>query len=227
MVAIGTPRPSVSTWRLLPSLPRSVGLGPTAAAGVRVLGGSGAFTRQPSAACQAHWMPCSCPYRCKHACHRRCNAPVATHRWKRSCTVVAGPNSRGRARHWQPVRNTYSTPSKTRRVSIHGRPPLGCSAGRKIGSAIVHNSSGTRQIVGSTSDATSRLFKFYLRHSLPEWQRVIGQILISSSAFIHSGYLTDVSHAILLSLQSADLPRGVVGASAHAKNAGHAVLPMP
>src|SRR5438128_6355971 len=38
MVAIGTPRPSVSTWRLLPSLPRSVGLGPTAAAGVRVLG---------------------------------------------------------------------------------------------------------------------------------------------------------------------------------------------
>src|SRR5713101_3537630 len=38
MVANGTPRPSVSTWRLLPSLPRSVGLGPTAAAGVRVLG---------------------------------------------------------------------------------------------------------------------------------------------------------------------------------------------
>jgi len=139
---------------------------------------SGAFTRQPWAACQAHWMPCSCPYRCKHACHRRCNAPVATHRWKRSCTVVAGPNSRGRARHWQPVRTTYSTPSKTRRVSIHGRPPLGCSAGRKIGSAIVHNSSGTRQIVGSTSDATSRLFKFYLRQSLPECSRVIGQILI-------------------------------------------------
>src|SRR6266487_3922347 len=38
MVANGTPRPSVSTWRLLPSLPRSVGLGPTDAAGVRVLG---------------------------------------------------------------------------------------------------------------------------------------------------------------------------------------------
>src|SRR6266699_188515 len=38
MVAKGTPRPSVSTWRLLPSLPRSVGLGPTDAAGVRVLG---------------------------------------------------------------------------------------------------------------------------------------------------------------------------------------------
>src|SRR5256712_11860755 len=38
MVAKGTPRPSVSIWRLLPSLPRSVGLGPTAAAGVRVLG---------------------------------------------------------------------------------------------------------------------------------------------------------------------------------------------
>src|SRR5712692_7024391 len=38
MVANGTPRPSVSTWRLLPSLPRSVGFGPTAAAGVRVLG---------------------------------------------------------------------------------------------------------------------------------------------------------------------------------------------
>src|SRR5437879_10104324 len=38
MVAIGTPRPSVSTWRVLPSLPRSVGLGPTAAAGVRVVG---------------------------------------------------------------------------------------------------------------------------------------------------------------------------------------------
>src|SRR5438552_6867845 len=38
MVANGTPRPSVSTWRLLPSLPRSVGFGPTDAAGVRVLG---------------------------------------------------------------------------------------------------------------------------------------------------------------------------------------------
>src|SRR3989442_13864948 len=38
MVANGTPRPSVSTWRLLPSLPRSVELGPTAAAGVRVVG---------------------------------------------------------------------------------------------------------------------------------------------------------------------------------------------
>src|SRR6266566_6456947 len=38
MVAIGTPRPSVSTWRVLPSLPRSVGSGPTAAAGVRVWG---------------------------------------------------------------------------------------------------------------------------------------------------------------------------------------------
>jgi hypothetical protein len=47
----GCPRPSVSSERFVPTLPRSVGLGPVFSPS------NGAFVIAPSALCHSHWMP--------------------------------------------------------------------------------------------------------------------------------------------------------------------------
>src|ERR1700693_204546 len=62
-MAKGMPAPSVKRLRLVPFLPRSVGLAPVAAFP------RGAFVIAPSTACHSHWIPSSSSYTCSPACH--------------------------------------------------------------------------------------------------------------------------------------------------------------
>src|SRR5882724_3582983 len=69
--------------------------------------------------------------------------PERTQFWNRRCTVWYGPYLGGRSCHGAPVRKTQSTPLRTVRRSLHGRPrPSGRtgSAGRMV-STIFHCSS--------------------------------------------------------------------------------------
>src|SRR2546423_14784431 len=75
---IGTPCPSVSTLRLTPLLPRSVGLGPVFSPP------KGALVIAPSIESHCQSIPqvpskCSC-----HACHHLRETPACTHYCKRS-----------------------------------------------------------------------------------------------------------------------------------------------
>jgi len=62
-------------------------------------------------------------------------APESTQFWNRRCTVWYGPYRGGRSFHGAPVRKIHSTPLRTLRGSLHGRPrPSGRtgSAGRMV-----------------------------------------------------------------------------------------------
>jgi len=83
---------------------------------------SGAFTKQPSADCQWRSSPTNASYSSKRRGQARAKAPVSIHSLKRSCTVDFGPNSRGTAPHWAPVRSTQSTPSNRGRSCVRGQP---------------------------------------------------------------------------------------------------------
>src|ERR1017187_10565201 len=80
--------------------PRSVGLGPTHSVA------SGALCIAPSILCQFHAMASISSYSASPACHRRRKKSPCCHFRKCKFTALALPNSRGRAFHWQPVRNT-------------------------------------------------------------------------------------------------------------------------
>src|SRR6266568_707736 len=135
MVAIGTPRPSVSTWRLLPSLPRSVGLGPTAAAGVRVLG---AVAPSPDSHRRLA-TPTGCPALARTAA-RTLATGVATPRspptagsghapWSPARTPAAGlATGSPSATHTAPRPRPAGCPSTA--VRLWGAPPAARSARR-------------------------------------------------------------------------------------------------
>ena len=100
--------------------PRSVGLDPTASCA------RGALTIPPSRLCHRHAIPCRSSYSASPFRHRRTNTPCCTQSRKYLWIELALPKrSSGKAFHWQPVRNTYTIPSNTRRGSKGGRPPPG------------------------------------------------------------------------------------------------------
>jgi hypothetical protein len=115
---------------------------------------SGALIKQPSADCQWRSRPTNSSYSSKRRVQAWANAPVRTHSWKRSCTVDFGPNSRGTAPHWAPVRSTQITPSKRGRSFVRGRPGFlrGLTTTNK-GARRAHSASSARQIVGSSLGA--------------------------------------------------------------------------
>jgi len=99
--------------------PRSVGFGPTASCA------SGAFTIAPSMLCHAQAIPSISSYSANPRRHIFTNTPHRFHSRKYACTELALPYSLGRAFHWQPVRKTYTIPSKTVRGGMRFRPPPG------------------------------------------------------------------------------------------------------
>ena len=100
--------------------PRSVGFGPTASCA------KGALTIAPSMLCQAQAMPSRSSYSASPFRQSRTNTPLRFHNRKYLWIELALPNlSSGNAFHWQPVRSTYTIPSKTRRESKGLRPPPG------------------------------------------------------------------------------------------------------
>src|SRR5579863_1277088 len=72
-IAKGMPAPSVKRLRLVPFLPRSVGLAPVADFP------RGAFVIAPSTACHSHWIPSSSSYTCSPACHHLRKKPFCSH----------------------------------------------------------------------------------------------------------------------------------------------------
>lgn len=127
--------------------PRSVGLGPTDSSA------RGALTNPPSKLCHCQAIPSRSSYSASPLRHRRTNTPFCTQSRKYLWMELALPKrSSGKAFHWQPVRNTYTIPSNTRRGSSGGRPPPGFRrylrfASRfglgMFGSTIAHNPSDT------------------------------------------------------------------------------------
>ena len=100
--------------------PRSVGFGPTASCA------KGALTIAPSILCHAQPMPSISSYSAKPFRQRRTNTPLRFQRRKYLWMELALPKrSSGNAFHWQPVRSTYTIPSKPRRESNALRPPPG------------------------------------------------------------------------------------------------------
>src|SRR6266851_5594715 len=190
MVAIGTPRPSVSTWRVLPSLPPSVGLGPTAAAGVRVVG---AVAPSPD----SH-RPLAKPTGCPALARTAAGTPptdVATPRspptagsghapWSPARTPAAGLTTGSpSATHTAPRPRPAGCPSTA--VRLWGAPPAARSARR---SSIPHlararSSAAPATLPCACSSSTSR-------HSLPECSRVIGQILSDAGKY---GWMYDAA----------------------------------
>lgn len=100
--------------------PRSVGFGPTASRA------KGALTIAPSMLCHAQAMPSISSYSANPFRHSCTNTPWRFHSWKYLWIELALPNrSSGNAFHWHPVRNTYTIPSNTLRISSGLRPPPG------------------------------------------------------------------------------------------------------
>src|SRR5215211_4856600 len=112
---------------------------------------NGAFTMHPSAASQLQSSPISASYSASRTAHACASFSVATHSLNRSWTVDFGPNSRGNAAHWLPVRANQISPSKIVRSSRRGRPGfLRTFSLFRIGSSLAQRVSSTRQIVGSS-----------------------------------------------------------------------------
>jgi len=98
----------------------------------------------PSMADHSQSMPLSESYSASISRHTSTKTPAFTHWLYRRWQVVPEPNSRGSARHWQPVRSRYTTPARTRRAGAGGRPPFGLGfSGGSSGSTAIHNVSGT------------------------------------------------------------------------------------
>ena len=128
-------RASVRRWRLSTAgfharrparcacshfFPRSVGLGPTASCA------KGALTIAPSMLCQAQAIPSRSSYSASPLRHSRTNTPLRFHSRKYWWMELAAPyRSSGNAFHWHPVRNTYTMPANTFRMSSGLRPPPG------------------------------------------------------------------------------------------------------
>ena len=127
--------------------PRSVGFGPTASCA------KGALTIPPSRLCHCQAIPSMSSYSASPLRHRRTNTPFCDQSRKYLWMELALPKrSSGKAFHWQPVRNTYTIPSKTSRGSSGGRPPPGLRRYLRLpsrfgfgmtGSTSAHSSSDT------------------------------------------------------------------------------------
>ena len=82
----------------------------------------GAFTVRLSSDCHSQLMPLSSSYRSRSFTHSFWKTPFLTHSWNRLWQVDPEPYSAGNAFHWQPVRSTYSMPSRTLLNGTTGRP---------------------------------------------------------------------------------------------------------
>ena len=80
--------------------PLSVGLEPTASAA------SGSFPWLPSMLCQLHAIPSISSYSASPFFQSLRKKPASAHFRKYAWTLLALPNSLGRAFHWMPVRRT-------------------------------------------------------------------------------------------------------------------------
>jgi hypothetical protein len=78
------------------------------------------------------------------AANIRCHRPRWLRRLYRLKTVVYGPYSPGRARHWQPSRNRWMIPLMTRRSSLRSGPVW--TIGRRCGSIAIHCSSLSQKL---------------------------------------------------------------------------------
>src|SRR5215207_756091 len=105
----------------------------------------------PSAACHSKSTPPRSSHSSMSLSQMRSNTPRSIHLWKVRCTDESSGNSPVGSRfHWQPLLILKMIASKAARWSTRGRPVLfGGSCSFRIGSMISHNSSGTRQMVGS------------------------------------------------------------------------------
>src|SRR5215210_5119972 len=104
----------------------------------------------PSAACHSKSTPPSSSQCSMRDSQMRSSTPSSIHLWKVRCTEESSGNSSGSRFHWQPLLILKMIASKAARWSTRGRPVLfGGSCSFRIGSMISHNSSGTRQMVGS------------------------------------------------------------------------------
>src|SRR5215213_8823890 len=104
----------------------------------------------PSAACHSKSTPPNSSHSSIRASHISSSTPFSIHHWKVRCTEESSGNSLGSRFHWQPHLIRKMIASRAARWLTRGRPVLlGGSCALRIGSMISHNSSGTRQMVGS------------------------------------------------------------------------------
>src|SRR4030095_7253639 len=140
--------------------PRSVGFGPTASCA------SGAFINAPSTLCHRHAMPSMSSYSARPPFHTSSKKPACSHSRKRLWTALALPKrSLGNAFHWQPVRSTYTTASKTCRAGLGGRPAPGLRTYERtcLGTRIGISGSTRCQNSSVTLHASTRLGTASLR----------------------------------------------------------------
>ena len=111
-------RPKGFAWSRF--FPRSVGFGPA------VSSANGAFTIAPSMLCHLQAIPSISSYSASPFLQRCKNTFLRSHSKKYLWIELGLPyTSCGSAFHWQPVRSTYTIPSKTLRGSMDFRPPPG------------------------------------------------------------------------------------------------------
>src|SRR5215213_2508286 len=110
-----------------------------------------ALPMAPSAACHSKSTPPSSSHSSMSFSQMRSNTPSSTHLCKVRCTEESSGNSSlGSWFHWQPLRILKMIASRAWRWSMHGRPVhFGASCSSRIGSMMIHNSSGTLHIVAS------------------------------------------------------------------------------
>jgi hypothetical protein len=135
---IGTPRPSVRTWRFVPSFARSVGLGP-------VWPPLWSLHRGAVEGAPLEVDANSIVVVMHHLGEEDVeHTPASAHAWNRLCTADPLPNCRGSAFHWHPVFRRYTIPAIARRSSSRDRPPRACDGGSgNQGSTYFQTSSGT------------------------------------------------------------------------------------
>ncbi len=111
-------RPKGFAWSRF--FPRSVGLGPA------VSSANGALIIAPSMLCHRQAIPSISSYSASPFLQRCINTFFCFHSKKYLWIELGLPyTSCGSAFHWQPVRSTYTIPSKTLRGSMDFRPPPG------------------------------------------------------------------------------------------------------
>ena len=78
----------------------------------------------PSMLCQRQAMPSRQSYSASPACQIASKKPALSHSRNRAWIALQLPyRSNGKARHWHPVRKTYTMAANTRRALLAGRPP--------------------------------------------------------------------------------------------------------
>src|ERR1035437_239083 len=147
----------------------------------------------PSILCHRQALPSIWSYSATPAAHIASNTPARSHSRNLLWIALALPKrSLGKAFHWQPVRNTYTTASNTSRAGLGLRPPpalraYSLSAGRSRtgtnGSTLAQKSSVT------THDATRFFAGFFVANatsraaSKAAREGIIYYLRISSKSF--------------------------------------------